>query len=124
MNFWEAIKALEEGKKIRKSYWEEDNYIYIDSDNNLRDNYGGLPNLYYIPDDDDDWIIYEEKKEIMKLFIATRVDKVDWYECMEQIIIAHSTDEAMELARNEFGVWSLHEVDMTIPQVVTQRISK
>lgn len=64
MNFWEAIKALEEGKKVRRSYWEEDSYIYIDSDNNLRDNYGALPNLYYIPDDDDDWIIYEGKKEI------------------------------------------------------------
>lgn len=64
MNFWEAIKALEEGKKVRRSYWEEDNYIYIDSDNVLRDNYDDPQDLYYIPDDDDDWIIYEEKKEI------------------------------------------------------------
>ena len=62
MNFWEAIKSLEEGKKVRRSYWEEDSYIYIDSDNNLRDNYGGLPNLYYIPDDDDDWEIYKDRK--------------------------------------------------------------
>lgn len=65
MKFWEAMKALKEGKKIRRTYWEENSYIYIDSDNMLRDNYDCLQNLYYIPDDDDDdndddWEIYEE----------------------------------------------------------------
>lgn len=63
MNFWEAIKALEEGKKVRRSYWEEDSYIYIDSNNVLRDNYGALQDLYYIPDDDNDWTIYKENNK-------------------------------------------------------------
>lgn len=181
MNFWEAIKALEEGKKITRSYWEEDNYIYIDSENNLRDNYGGLTNLYYIPDDDDDWMIYEEKKEIaddrfkqlynlvvneqifldrqyedfiqenklkdyltdfyiqliemqkhynfeinnssnnnIKVFVATRTDKVNWDECREQTILAYSEAEALEIANREYGEWKVQEITDLIPQTLTK----
>ena len=177
MNFWEAIKALEEGKKVRRSYWEEDNYIYIDSDNNLRDNYGALPNLYYIPDDDDDWEIYEGKKEIIddkfkqlynlvvneqiyldrqyedfirdhklkdyltdfyrqllemhkyynfeinnniKVFIAKRIDKLNWDGCREQTILAYSKEEALELANKEYGSWQVQEITDLAPQTLTQ----
>lgn len=63
MKFWEAIKCLEEGKKITRTYWEKDAYIYIDDDNILRDNYNTAQDLYYIPNDNDDWEVYEEKKE-------------------------------------------------------------
>lgn len=181
MKFWEATKALEEGKKVRRSYWEEDSYIYIDSDNNLRDNYGGLPNLYYIPDDDDDWEIYEDKKEVtddkfkqlynlvvneqvylnrqyedfikenkledhltsfymqllemhkyynfeinnplnnnIKVFIATRADKVNWDECREQTILAYSEKEALEIANKEYGEWKVQEITDLVSQTLTK----
>ena len=56
----------------------------------------------------------------MKLFIATRADKINWDECVEQTIAAHSIEEAIELACREFGVWEINEVDMSIAQVLTQ----
>lgn len=68
MGFWEAVKAIEEGKKVRRTYWEKDAYIYIDHDNILRDNYNNPQDLYYIPNDDDDWEIYEEKREVDERF--------------------------------------------------------
>lgn len=64
MKFWEAIKALEEGKKVRRAYWEKDVYIHIDHDNILKDNSNHPQDLYYIPNDDDnDWEIYDDRKE-------------------------------------------------------------
>ena len=64
MKFWEAVKAMEEGKKVRRTYWEKDAYIHIDYDNILRDNYNNPQDLYYISNDDGDWEIYEEKKPV------------------------------------------------------------
>jgi hypothetical protein len=29
MRFWEAMKAIEEGKKVRQVDWEKEDYIYI-----------------------------------------------------------------------------------------------
>jgi hypothetical protein len=34
MKFWEAIKALEEGKKIRRTYWPKSEYHYLWSETN------------------------------------------------------------------------------------------
>lgn len=181
MKFWEAMKALEEGKKVRRSYWEKDNYIYIDSDNILRDNYDDPQDLYYIPNDDDDWEIYEGKKEIIddkfkqlynlvvneqiyldrqyedfirdhklkdyltdfyrqllemnkyfnfeinnpinnniKVFIATRTDKVNWDECREQTILAYSEKEALEIANEEYGTWKVQEITDSVSQTLTK----
>lgn len=58
MKFWEVTKALEEGKKVRKTYWKDNEYIYLDSNDNVRDNYNNIIGLYYIPNEDD-WEIYE-----------------------------------------------------------------
>ena len=60
---------------------------------------------------------------MMKLFIATRLDKVDWDECVEQTIAAHSKEEALELASREYGLWEVNEVDLSISQVLTQHIN-
>lgn len=35
MKTWEAIKALEEGKKVRKVYWDKDEYIMADEYGNI-----------------------------------------------------------------------------------------
>lgn len=57
---------------------------------------------------------------MIKVFIATRVDKVDWDECVEQTIIAYSKEEALSLANKEYGKWKVEEVEDLTPKVLTQ----
>ena len=38
MKLWEAMKALEEGKKVRRIDWAPNEYIYIDSYNEVINN--------------------------------------------------------------------------------------
>lgn len=56
---------------------------------------------------------------MLKVFIATRVDEVNWDECREQSILAYSKEQALELARKEYGEWEVEEVELT-PRVLTQ----
>lgn len=35
MKLWEAMKLLEEGKKVRRVYWDEDEYITTDEYGNI-----------------------------------------------------------------------------------------
>ncbi len=32
MKFWEAIKAMSEGRKVRVKTWEKDNYVHMGKD--------------------------------------------------------------------------------------------
>ena len=63
MKLWEAMKALEEGKKVRRVDWESYEYIYIDSYNEVINNYGSkadnkiLDNIYV------KWEIYKDKSD-------------------------------------------------------------
>ena len=63
MKFWEAMKCLEEGKKVRRLGWHEGEYLYIDEKHNICDEYGNYAELCYIGNKDN-WEIYEEKKEV------------------------------------------------------------
>lgn len=41
MNTWEAIKLLEQGKKVRRTSWEEkNNYIYLNVEGSIRHSNG------------------------------------------------------------------------------------
>ena len=40
MTFYEALKALNEGKKIRKKWWYAGDYIWLDENNTLRNKNG------------------------------------------------------------------------------------
>lgn len=64
MKFWEAMKAMEEGKKVRKAYWSEHQYIYLDKKNRCiiddGEDYFSIGNI----EDEEEWEIYEEKKEV------------------------------------------------------------
>ena len=62
MKFWEAMKAMEEGKKVRKESWLKDEYIYISEVNCIIVDENG--NVYKMSDSRGDWEIYEEKKEV------------------------------------------------------------
>ncbi len=59
---------------------------------------------------------------MMKLFTAIRLDEGDFAECVKQIILAYSEEEALELASRDYGVWEVIEEDMSIPRVLMQRI--
>ena len=59
MKFWEAMKALEEGKKVRKKDWDEWKYLHLNDSNcivNEVDMYVCI-NLIHI---NDDWEIYNK----------------------------------------------------------------
>ena len=60
MKFWEAMKALEEGKKVRKKTWNEDCYLTI-KNNHFVDEWDDDEITFSL---DGDWEIYEEKKEV------------------------------------------------------------
>ena len=57
MKFWEAMKALEEGKKVRKKEWDEWKYLQINDSNCIINEVGMYVciNLIHI---NDDWEIY------------------------------------------------------------------
>jgi hypothetical protein len=65
MDIFEAIKALGEGKKIKKRDWEDDVYVVMDKHGNFVDEEGcvfGLTNLR-----DNDWEIVDEREETNQL---------------------------------------------------------
>lgn len=64
MKFWEAMKCLEEGKKVRRKTWENE-YIYLDEHNVIM-NEEDEP-IEYIGNKDD-WEIYEHKKDVDEKF--------------------------------------------------------
>ena len=59
MKFWEAMKALEEGKKVRKKDWDEWKYLHLNDSNCIINEVGMYVciNLIYI---NDDWEIYNK----------------------------------------------------------------
>ncbi len=66
MKFEEAMKALNEGKKVRKKCWSEDFYLYKNGVGNVfLGNFDTKINSRYIPSNisliKDDWEIVEEK---------------------------------------------------------------
>jgi hypothetical protein len=60
MQTWEALKALQEGKKVRRTSWDEkDNYIYLNENGSLRHSNGTRYRLeHHI--NRNDWEIIEE----------------------------------------------------------------
>ena len=62
MKFWEAMKYLEEGKKIRKVYWNENEYYYLDDDFVTRNENNNYIVISY--EGNEEWEIYEEKKDV------------------------------------------------------------
>ena len=60
MKFWEAMKAMQEGKKVRKKIWNEDCYLTI-KNNYIVDEWDDDKITFSL---DGDWEIYEEKKEV------------------------------------------------------------
>lgn len=61
MKFWEAMKALEEGKKVRNINWDKEGFIYLDEysvcDENNFDVDDSVIDGYFVTSE---WEIYKE----------------------------------------------------------------
>ena len=68
MKFWEAMKAMEEGKKVRAVGWKPEYYIYLNEKFEIRDSDGFFANFHEVIHLKMDWEIYEEKKEVDSRF--------------------------------------------------------
>ena len=66
MNFLEAVKAMKEGKKVRREEWEKSHFLYIRKfkcNHIIQEN--GEFREYYLSDiEATDWQIVEEKKTL------------------------------------------------------------
>lgn len=62
MKTWEAMEALEEGKKVRKVCWNKDEYIVKITDGRFEMSEGGFY-VFMIERQSDDWEVYDERKE-------------------------------------------------------------
>lgn len=66
MKFWEAMKCLEEGKKVRRTIWKENEYLYVDEKHEIKDEEGYYAEL--CTTGKDDWEVYEPKKDVDEKF--------------------------------------------------------
>ena len=67
MRFWEAMKALEEGKKVRVKDWDEDHFIHLDATQFMINNLGvaaAIPPTSI----NKNWELFEEPQEPEKLY--------------------------------------------------------
>jgi hypothetical protein len=65
MKTWEAVKALQEGKKVRMDDWCDNEYMFIDNNFIFMHEHGkNVPSRF--EHTMGDWELYEEKPEIKK----------------------------------------------------------
>ena len=93
MVLMEAMKALSEGKKIRRNSWDEQEYIRLNKDGQLIDELGGPVEIFFDSDDmkEDNWKLankpilnYSEKDYLENLIRPFR-------KRFERILVAKET---------------------------------
>ncbi len=62
MKFWEAMKSMEEGKKVRNKDWTDEQYIYLTADNEIFDEHNNECYLNFIGTKDSEWEVYDNRK--------------------------------------------------------------
>ena len=72
MNFLEAVKAMEKGKKVKLPGWM--GYLYIDMGSEKISNRNGPVTLHYKLVTDEEWVAVEEKKTLSDKVILNGVD--------------------------------------------------
>lgn len=65
MKLWEAMKALEDGKKVRRIDWAPNEYIYIDSYNEVINNYGALADKEILDNIYMAWEVYRDFNDLL-----------------------------------------------------------
>ena len=71
MNFFEAVKALEDGEKIKNTYWTETKYIYLDKTLGFVKNQDDQDSTLSLSHPNEDiWEIYREPEEFFSFVEA------------------------------------------------------
>lgn len=65
LRFWEAMKALEEGKKIRRKHWDPNWYLVKSDNGQIRNSDGKFSTAHRVCGN---WELYEESQEPEKLY--------------------------------------------------------
>lgn len=94
MTFEEALKALKEGKKIRKKWWHAGDYIWLDEKNTLKNKNGSETSVAVEFDfmTNNKWEIYEEpvldekEKEYLSAVIKPFRDRITYIAKVEEDI--------------------------------------
>lgn len=92
MKLWEAMKALEEGKKVRSSNWDKNEYVVMDP-YTKRFVYGSDGRIAHIYTAYFDWELYDERKpadELTKdlydiVYNMLKADDISYDEYLETI---------------------------------------
>jgi hypothetical protein len=82
MKFWEAVREMQDGKKIRRKIWDGGDYICMEN-GELIDEQGKQYLISYVYDDDE-WEIYDDRKDISKVLkvLAKELENVLSNTCM------------------------------------------
>lgn len=94
MKFWEAMKCLEEGKKVRVKYWSNNGYIMMNSSGYIIDEKGRIVN---INNTEDEWELYDDRKECS--------------ECYKELYRA--VMKVFDVDEGDDGLFDEFDVDMT-----------
>ena len=86
MKAWEAMKLLEEGKKIRDKSWGEGYYIYLDADGDIIDESNNQYLVANISDISKDWELYDDRKKVSQFY-------KDMYKAIEEIVENYEKSE-------------------------------
>lgn len=89
MKFWEAMKELQEGKKVKKVKWYG-SYIYYDRESKqFIDSSGETYDITYL-DESEEWELYEDNRKSINSNALKKIYKAfkefaeeDWNECQE-----------------------------------------
>lgn len=81
MNKREAIRAMCDGKKVRRELWKDGEFLQMDENGQIFDEDGFADDINE-HDDDNDWQIYEEPKPKVTYeeAVAARVVRIYWPE--------------------------------------------
>ena len=81
MKFWEAVREIQDGKRIRRKNWLDRDYIYMEN-GKLMNEQGKRYLIDYVFNDDE-WEIYDERKDASKILkdLAKELENVLSYTC-------------------------------------------
>ena len=65
MKFWEAVREMQDGKKVRRKNWLDRDYIYMEN-GKLMNEQGKRYLIDYVFNDDE-WEIYDKRKDASKI---------------------------------------------------------
>ena len=104
MKLHEAIKHMEEGKKVRLPYWNKDKYVCVNEKNCIVDHEGQITMIYGILSDE--WELVEDKPKFERME-APQVFK-DLYKVVNDVMkLPFEDDIILQFIKNNDYEYSL-----------------